>query len=172
VHDKQHCQLCKAVQCMEYTSPWAHSTTTATHATRETASNLTAQVPLLRKLDGGPARGLTIAADACGPPGTPPPPSAATIQPPPAATPLLLSPGIIAVIGCAPALPPELWECLAALPPLLLLLPPCFHAMDAAYQVLTRPRASCAATAAVQPPGRKLPSVCKRQQAQWKKSDQ
>lgn len=44
---------------------------------------------------------------------------------------------------------------------MLLLLPPCFQAMDAAYQVLTRPSASCAATAAVQPPGRKLPRVCR-----------
>jgi hypothetical protein len=127
------------------------------------ASYTIAQVPLLRKLAGGAARGLTIAADACCPPVTPPPPSAVTIQPPPAATPPLLSPGTIRPIGCAPAaLPPELWECLAALPLLLLLLPPCFQAMDAAYQVLTRPSASCAATAAVQPPGRKLPRVCRR----------
>jgi hypothetical protein len=119
------------------------------------------QLPLLLKLAGGPARGLTIAAAASRPalPAT----SAPATQPP-----LLPSPGNNP-IGCAPALPPELCECLAALPPLLLLLlllPPCFHAMDAAYQVLTRPSASCAATAAVQPPGRKLPRVCRAQQQQ------
>jgi hypothetical protein len=164
VHDKEHCQQHTAVQCLECALQWQHSATTATHAINEIASNPTTQLPLLRKLAGGPARGLTIDPDACCPPGMPPPPSAVTIQPPSAATPPLLSPGIIRPIGCVPALPPELWECLAALPLLLLLLllPPCFHAMDAAYQVLTRPSASCAATAAVQPPGRKLPRVCRR----------
>eukprot|EP00878_Enallax_costatus_P034722 GHUV01038543.1.p1 GENE.GHUV01038543.1~~GHUV01038543.1.p1 ORF type:complete len:111 (+),score=33.08 GHUV01038543.1:256-588(+) len=71
-------------------------------------------------------------------------------------------------LAAAPAVPRGLLET-TPLPVLLAAAPPCFHAILAAYHVLTRPSASCAATDVMHPPRLKLPSVCKAapQQQQW-----
>lgn len=50
------------------------------------------------------------------------------------------------------------------LPSLLTPSLPCFHAILAAYQVLTSPSASCVTTDVMQPPCLKLPRVCKATQ--------
>lgn len=115
---------------------------------------------LLEKLADRPALGSMIMSHAlpsCPTPGPPlllPPASAVPVQPalPPVSC-------ITAPMSCPSVTDPGPLEFLLLLPP------PCFHAMDAAYQVLTSPSASWVATAVVQPPGRKLPKVCSGHQA-------